>query len=163
GRAPRGPGRSSRTVAASQAAIVAPPRPSTGRRGRRAARRPADPRSRARQPWPRAETPRRLTTCRRSLGTLAAERRGAAATGQPMAPPSPPDPGPACRLIDRAAESIERQVPGADIADLATPEPGLEVGDATGRQTPQVVARGALLARAADRFPLEQVVRPALA
>ena len=36
------------------------------------------------------------------------------------------------------------------------------MGDPTGREAPQVVARRALLARRPDRFPLEQVIRPRL-
>src|SRR5439155_26693024 len=59
-------------------------------------------------------------------------------------------------------EWIEDQVPRPDVVHLATAEPGLEMCDAARRQAPQVVARRAALLRAADRFPLEEIVGAAL-
>ncbi len=66
-------------------------------------------------------------------------------------------------FVDRAAERIEHEVPGADVLHLAATEPRLEMRDPAGREAPQVIARGALLARAPDGLPLEQVVRPCIA
>ena len=65
--------------------------------------------------------------------------------------PPPRDPRRGCgpaRLVGLSPERVEHEIPRADVADLAAAEPGLEVGDAAGREAPQVVARGALLARA---------------
>src|SRR5207247_681740 len=58
---------------------------------------------------------------------------------------------------------IEDQVPRPDVLDLAAAEPGLEMGDAAGREAPQGVRRGVLLSGRADRLPFQEVVRPRLA
>ncbi len=50
----------------------------------------------------------------------------------------------------------------ADVADLAAAEAGLEVRDPGVGEAPQVVRGRALLPRAADRLPLEQVVGAAV-
>ncbi len=65
-------------------------------------------------------------------------------------------------LVDGPPDRVEDEVPRPDVPDLAAPEARLEMGDAARREAPQVVARGALLARRADRLPLEEVVRPAV-
>ena len=76
-----------------------------------------------------------------------------------MTPARPPRPGRAGRAVHRPTEPVEHEIPGADIADLSPAEAGLEMGDATCGQAPQVVRGRAGLARRADRLPLEQVVR----
>ena len=131
-----------------------PPRPATGRRGR-----PGACTARRSQSASLVRG-RRGGLARRSL--RAAERRRVPAAAQPVAPARPPDAGPTGRLVHRAPERVEHEVPRPDVADLATTEAGLEMGDAPGREAPQVVARRALLPGRPDRLPLEQVVGPAL-
>ena len=81
----------------------------------------------------------------------------------PAAPARPLDADPLGEFVGPPAERAEDQVPRPDVPDLATPEAGLEMGDPAGREAPQVVARGAGLARRADGLPLEQVVGARLA
>ena len=78
----------------------------------------------------------------------------------PAAPARPLDADALGELVRLPAERAEDQVPRPDVLDLATAEAGLEMGDAAGRQAPQVVARGARLTRRADGLPLEEVVGP---
>ena len=76
----------------------------------------------------------------------------------PAAPARPLDADALGQFVGLPAERAEDQVPRPDVLDLATPEPGLEMGDPARREAPQVVARGTGLARRADGLPLEQVV-----
>ncbi len=91
---------------------------------------------------------------------VGSERGGAGRAADPVTTSRPADPGTDRRLVRLPAERIQHQVPGPDVADLATTEPGLEVRDAAGREPPQVVAGRAGLAGRPDRLPLEEVVRP---
>ena len=136
------------TAAASPTPRDGRPRPAIGRRGRRAHRR-----SRASQSASSAGVASRMLNRR------------------PRTPLRfPPSATPPRRRAQRtrprwassyaAVRRAEHQVPRADVPDLATAEPGLEVGDPAGRQAPQVVARRAGLPRRADGLPLEEVVGP---
>src|SRR3972149_3985425 len=80
--------------------------------------------------------------------------------GRGVPPPPRPAPPSLRGPVDGPPESVEDEVPRPDIADLATPEAGLEVGDPRMGQAPQVVRRGAGLARRADRLPLPEGVGP---
>ena len=108
----------------------------------------------------RRRSPRRIDVKRRRPRCSA---RALPPAAQPVPSTRPPDAGLLGALVRLPAERIEDEIPGADVADLAAAEPGLEVGDPAGREAPQVVARGALLAGRPDRLPLQEVVRPALA
>ena len=159
GRAPRGRRRASRSVAASRDAA----------RCAAQARRLVDVAARAvdHEVVPALELGRAdargrsASSARSSASVPSPGRRRGRRRRQAVATASQPRPA-AARLVDRAAERVQGQVPGADVAHLAAAEPGLEVGDPAGRQAPQVVARGALLTRRPDGLPLEQVVRPAV-
>src|SRR6266540_3535662 len=68
----------------------------------------------------------------------------------------PPGGSPAGRER-RPTERVEHEVPRPDVAHFPATEARLEVRDARVREPPQVVLGEALVTRAADRFPLEQV------
>ena len=84
--------------------------------------------------------------------------RRSRAPAQPRSRPGPADPRLLGSVVDAPADRVQHQVPAPDVPDLAAAEPGLEVGDARVREPPQVVGRGAFLAGAPDRLPLEEVV-----
>src|SRR4029078_10562112 len=114
------------------------PRLATGGRAHRPRRPSARPSRPARPRWPP----------RSPGGAAPGEGAGAGRAVEPVSPPRPPDPCSLATLVGLAPERVQDQVPGADVLDLAATEAGLEVGDPTGREAPQVVARGARPARA---------------
>ena len=91
---------------------------------------------------------RRLATARSLVGPRpAAPRAPVAPDARGAAGPSRTAAAARAASYAGAPERVEDEVPGADVADLAATEPGLEVGDPAGREAPQVVARRALLPR----------------
>src|SRR4029453_14241794 len=81
-------------------------------------------------------------------------------TPDPEPTAGPCDASPLGDLVGSPTRRAQHEVPGADVADLAPAEPGLEVGDPARGEAPEVVARRALLARGPDRLPFQEVVGP---